>query len=130
MKHQQEIYNLTTESQKTLNSKMADYEGRILNLEANYKIKIEEKEIVIKDNTKKINSLNVLNTTLENNVHQLKTETSEKSKKINTLESELVEANKIAQNAKSKYESMQDKLEKEFNGKNVIIFLLISNREN
>lgn len=119
MKHQQEIYALTTESQKTLNYKIAEYEGKILNLESGYKKQIEEKDVTLKDNNKKINSLNILNAQLENNVSELKSETNDKSKKINTLESELSEAQKIAQNAKSKYENLQDKLEREFNGKNV-----------
>jgi hypothetical protein len=66
-----------------------------------------------------MNNLNISNASLENKVNELKSETNDKTKKINTLESELAEANKTAINAKAKYESLQEKLEREFNGKNV-----------
>jgi hypothetical protein len=119
MKYQQEIYTLTTDSEKKLSTKVAEFEEKIKNLDGNHKKLIDEKENIIKDNTKKLNNLNILNASLENNINQLKTETSEKAKKICTLEGELAEANKNAINAKTKYESLQEKLEREFNGKNV-----------
>jgi len=126
MKHQQEIYSLTTDSEKKLATKISEYEEKIKNSDTAHKKQIEEKDLTIKDNSKKINSMNILNASLENNVNQLKSETSDKSKRINTLEAELAEASKNAVNAKAKYENLQEKLEREFNGKNVKInFLLI-----
>ena len=82
MKHQQEIYYLTTETTKTLNMKVAEYEEKIKTVDQNYKKQIEDLSASINDNNKKIKNLDIQNAQLENNVNELNSETKEKGKKL------------------------------------------------
>jgi len=113
---------LTNDSQKSLANKIAEFEEKIKNSEGNHKKLMDEKDHIIKDNNKQISQLNSNVLNLENNVNSLKNENSEKGKKITILEAELSEATKNANGAKNKYESLTEKLEKEFNMRNVLIF--------
>lgn len=119
-KHQQEIYSLTNDSQKTLANKISEYEEKIKQSDANNKKIIDEKDNTIKSNNKQINNLNTNVSNLENNVSSLKSENSEKGKKINILEGELADATKNANGIKNKYEALTEKLEKEYNMRNVL----------
>jgi len=110
---------MTTDTQKTLAYKISEYEEKIKLMEILNKKAVEEKEIMLKENNKKISALKDSIVNLENNVSSLKNETSEKSKKINSLEADLVDANKNAHGAKSKYEALSERLERDFNYKNV-----------
>lgn len=125
MKHQQEMYNLTNDSQKALSTKMAEFEEKIKTIEVNNKKLIEERENTIKENNKQIHNLNSTVNNLEHQVSGFKTESAEKSKKISLLEQELSEANKNANGLKSKYEALSDKLEKEFQIRTVNLNYLI-----
>ncbi len=119
-KHQTEIINLKNDSQKAFNCKVSEYEDKIKLSESNNRKAVEEKDHLIKENTKQINILkkNVFN--LEIKISNLKDENAEKYKKITILEAELCETNKNSNGVKSKYEILTEKLEKEFNNKNVI----------
>ena len=109
-----------------MNSKIKEYEEKIKLSDLYNKKIFDEKENIISEYSRQIHNLNSNVSTLEGTVNNLKNENSEKANKIKITENELAEAYKNMNGIKIKYESLTEKMEKEYNSKNVkkTLFLL------